>query len=51
MPQKLKEKLGWEPTKTLEDLITEMLQNDREIVEKQCLLIKNGYKIKKVINN
>ena len=48
---KAKEKLGWEPTKTLEDLITEMLQNDREIVEKQCLLIKNGYKIKKIINN
>jgi len=42
---KAKEKLGWKPTKSLEDLISDMIEKDKEIVKKQYFLIQNGYKI------
>ena len=42
---KAKVKLGWEPTISLEDLISEMIINDKEIVAKKALLMKNGFDI------
>jgi GDPmannose 4,6-dehydratase len=48
---KAKKNLGWEPSKSLEDLIAEMIKSDREIASKKSLLIKNGYKINKTNND
>ena len=42
---KAKVKLGWEPTISLEDLVAEMIINDKQIVAKKALLIKNGFDI------
>ena len=42
---KAKVKLGWEPTISLEDLVAEMITNDKKIVAKKALLIKNGFDI------
>ena len=42
---KAKNTLGWEPSKTLEDIITEMIKTDREIASKKSLLIKHGLKL------
>ena len=44
-PSKAKEKLGWEPKTTLEDLVSEMVKKDKEDAFKEALLIKNGFKI------
>ena len=44
-PTKAKVKLGWEPTISLEDLVAEMITNDKKIVAKKALLIKNGFDI------
>jgi len=41
---KAKEKLGWEPQYTLDELIKEMTLNDLELMKKEKLLNKNGYK-------
>ena len=48
---KAKNNLGWKPSKTLEDIITEMIKSDREIASKKSLLIKHGYKINKISND
>ena len=48
---KAKNNLGWKPSKTLEDIITEMIKTDREIASKKSLLIKHGYKINKISND
>ena len=48
---KAKKHLGWQPTKNLEQLIYEMIKNDREIASKRSLLIKHGYKINKINND
>ncbi len=39
-PSKAKEKLGWTPTTSLQDLIDEMMQKDMQLVENE-VLIKN----------
>ena len=39
-PSKAKEKLGWEPIISLNNLINEMMENDLELVRKEKLLIK-----------
>ena len=48
---KAKNKLGWQPSKTLEQLIAEMIKNDKEIISKKSLLMKHGYKINKISND
>ena len=48
---KAKNNLGWKPSKTLEDIITEMIKSDREIASQKSLLIKHGYKINKISND
>ena len=40
---KAKQKLGWEPKITLEELISEMIKNDKEIVSRKSFLIQNGF--------
>ena len=38
-------KLGWEPSVKLEELIKEMVANDKEIALKKSLLFKSGFKV------
>ncbi len=44
-PSKAREKLGWIPTTTLEELVAEMVSHDREEAEKEALLLRKGFKI------
>ena len=44
-PRQAKEKLGWEPRVTLDEMIAEMVQNDLQIAKKNRLLIKSGYDV------
>ena len=46
-PSKAFKKLNWEPKITLEELISEMIQNDLQEAMKESLLKKEGF----VINN
>jgi GDPmannose 4,6-dehydratase len=41
---KAKEKLGWEPKIQLRELVKEMMSSDLEIMRKEALLKKSGYK-------
>ena len=44
-PGQAKDKLGWEPRITLDEMITEMMQNDLKIACKNRLLIKSGFNV------
>ncbi len=44
-PTKASEKLGWAPKTTLEELITEMINKDKEEALKESILKKEGFKI------
>jgi len=44
-PAKAKNKLGWETRVTLDEMITEMVQNDLQIARRNRLLIKSGYDV------
>lgn len=43
---KAKEKLGWEPKYTLQEMIAEMISSDLELFKKEQILQKNGFHIK-----
>ena len=43
-PSKAKEKLGWEPRITLEEMVHEMMANDISIAKRDSLVKKHGYK-------
>lgn len=43
-PTKAKEKLGWVPKITLEDMVTEMVEHDIQIAERDALCEKEGYR-------
>ncbi len=43
-PSKAKEKLGWEPKITLEEMVQEMMDNDINIAKRDCLVKKHGFK-------
>ena len=45
MQLKRNEKLGWNPKTKLEDLVADMIQNDKELAKKESLLIKKGYEL------
>ncbi|NPA69031.1 MAG: GDP-mannose 4,6-dehydratase [Chlorobi bacterium] len=45
-PSKAKEKLGWEPEYTFEELIKEMVQHDLKLMKKDKFLKDAGYTIK-----
>tara|TARA_B100000965_G_scaffold406860_1_gene449928 strand:+ start:5503 stop:6642 length:1140 start_codon:yes stop_codon:yes gene_type:complete len=44
-PSKAKEKLGWTPTTTLEDLIKEMIIEDKKQASKEAYLMKKGFEV------
>ena len=44
-PTKAKEKLGWTPTTTLEELVAEMVAADREEAAKEALLRRKGFAV------
>jgi GDPmannose 4,6-dehydratase len=44
-PAKAKEKLGWTPTTTLEELVAEMVEADKEEAAKEALLRKQGFAV------
>ena len=44
-PSKAKEKLGWVPEITLDQMIVEMVENDLDLAKQQALLKKHGYSI------
>lgn len=45
-PTKAKEKLGWEPTTTLQEMVTEMIEYDLAKAKQHSLLKKHGYDVK-----
>jgi GDPmannose 4,6-dehydratase len=44
-PTKAKEKLGWTPTTTLEELVSEMVAADKEEAAKEALLRRKGFAV------
>jgi len=42
-PAKAREKLGWTPTTTLEELVNEMIEHDLEEARKMALLQREGF--------
>ena len=42
---KANKKLGWYPKTTLEELVADMIQNDKELAKKESLLINKGYEL------
>ena len=44
-PSKAHEKLGWSPTTTLEQLVSEMVANDKEEAAKEALLRREGFQV------
>ena len=44
-PTKAKEKLGWTPTTTLEDLVAEMVATDKEEARKEATLRREGFAV------
>lgn len=44
-PSKAREKLGWQPRYTLDDLIKEMVEHDLEEARKEALLKKEGFNL------
>jgi GDPmannose 4,6-dehydratase len=49
-PTKAKQKLGWEPTTTLDEMVAEMMAHDLEEAKKQTLLRAEGYKTHNAID-
>ena len=44
-PSKAKDKLGWTPTTTLEELVTEMVVADVEEAKKESYLKRKGFSV------
>lgn len=44
-PTKAKEKLGWVPKHTLDDLVDDMMESDLKLMEREKLLKNSGYRI------
>ena len=44
-PTKAKEKLGWTPTTTLEELVAEMVSTDKEEAQKEAYLKRKGFNV------
>ena len=50
-PSKAKDKLGWTPRISLEELIKEMVEADKKESKKESYLKKEGFTIKKFLEN
>ena len=44
-PSKAHHQLGWKPTTTLEELVAEMVQADREEAAKEAVLRREGFAV------
>ena len=44
-PSRAKDKLGWEPSTTLEEMIVEMMEKDLSEAKKNRLLLREGYEV------
>lgn len=44
-PTKAREKLGWTPTSSLEELVSEMVEHDREEARKEAYLKEKGFQV------
>ena len=44
-PSRAQEKLGWTPTTTLEELVAEMIDHDREEAKKEAYLKRKGFSV------
>jgi len=44
-PTRARQKLGWTPTTTLEELVAEMVQADREEAAKEAVLLREGFRV------
>ena len=47
-PSLAKQKLGWVPKTTLEELVAEMVKVDKEEAQKELLLVKSGFDINSI---
>jgi GDPmannose 4,6-dehydratase len=45
-PEKAKEKLGWEPQYTVEDIVKDMMESDLKLFERERTLATNGHAMK-----
>ena len=43
-PSKAKEKLGWEPTTSFEEMVQEMIEKDINIAERDALCEREGFR-------
>ncbi len=43
-PSKAKEKLGWEPKITLEEMVHEMMENDLNLAKRDSLVNEHGFR-------
>lgn len=50
-PSKAHSKLGWRPTTSLEQLVTEMVDRDREEAAKEALLRREGFRVVGPVEN
>ena len=50
-PTKAKEKLGWTPTTTLEELVAEMIATDQEEAKKEAYLKSKGFNVVSSLEN
>ena len=44
-PTRAREKLGWTPTTTLEEMVSEMIDHDREEARKEAYLKREGFQV------
>ena len=44
-PSAAHEKLGWTPTTTLEELVTEMVAHDQQEAAKEATLLREGFQV------
>tara|TARA_Y100001978_G_C23673345_1_gene425027 strand:+ start:429 stop:1562 length:1134 start_codon:yes stop_codon:yes gene_type:complete len=50
-PQKARKKLGWYPKISLEEIVSEMIDNDKEEALKESILLKKGFNINNSIES
>ena len=50
-PTKAQQKLGWKPTTTLEEMIEEMIQYDKQEAQKESLLKSSGFEVSGSMEN
>ena len=50
-PSKAKQKLGWEPEITVEEMCAEMVANDLDIAKRHALLKSHGYDVSVAIES